>query len=284
MKHITILLISIIFLSSCDQLMKVANQAAKDYQNGGSAGQLTKEQVADGLKTALKVGTENSVNLLHGANGYFADQAVKILLPKEAEDLLLKAKNNSFAKKLGLDNQIQKMQNDVILRVNRAAEDAAVEAKPIFVNAITSLNLSQAWDILKGRNPLASSNSNSSMMQGTKAIAAFDSSAATHYLKSATYSQLKIAFKPKIDNSLNKKLVGNISTNQAWTKLITLYNKVAPYIGGQKLNPSLSDYVTQKALDGLFLKVAGVEREIRRNPGVWAKKAAQAILEKVFGK
>ena len=274
MRKIVVFFVGLLLLTSCDELLKIAGDVAQDYQNGGGS-QLTKQQVVDGLKTALKVGAENAVGILHKQDGYFADQAVKILLPKDAYDLLQKAKNNKMAKTLGVSTQIQKMENDVVLRLNRAAEDAAVEAKPIFVNAISNLNISQAWDILNGKNPLQHS--------GTQSIMAFDSSAATHYLRDATYTQLKSKFKPKIDNSLNKKLVGNISTNEAWTKTVTLYNKVAPYIGGKKLNPSLSDYATEKALDGLFLNVANVEKEIRRNPSQWAKKVAKDILEKVFG-
>jgi hypothetical protein len=258
-----------LFTVSCDQLAQIAQQTANGSQNN----QLTQAQVTEGLKTALSVGAENSVNLLHAKNGYFTDQAVKIFLPKEASDLLTKAKSNKMAQSLGLDKQIADLEADVILRINRAAEDAAVEAKPIIVSAITNLSLPQAWDILKGRNPMAATQT-----------ANFDSAAATHYLQSSTYPQLKQAFEPKINVALDKKLVGNISTNEAWTKLTTVYNKVAPYIGGQQLNPSLSDFVTTKALDGLFYKVALTEKDIRKNPAVWAKKVAKDILNKVFGR
>ena len=275
MKKLLFFISVIVVFASCDQLLKVAGDVAKEYNNGGSS-QLTKQQVTEGLKTALQAGTENAVGVLHQQNGYFADQTVKIMLPSDAYNLLKKAKNNKMAKTLGVSSKIQQLESDVVLRLNRAAEDAAIEAKPIFINAISNLNLSQAWDILKGRNPLHHS--------GSQSVMVFDSAAATHYLKDATFNQLKASFKPKIDASLNKKLVGNISTNEAWTKIITLYNQVAPYIGGKKLNPSLSDYATTKALDGLFLKVSEVEKDIRRNPGVWAKKLAKSILDKVFGK
>jgi hypothetical protein len=270
MKKIIGFIFVLAMFSSCDQLLKIANETANNYQNNN---ELTKEEVADGLKTALNVGAENSVNILHAQDGYFADMAVKIFLPKEAGDLLEKAKTNNMAKTLGLDKQIQQLESDVILRINRAAENAATEAKPIFINAITGLSIPQAWDILKGRNPMAATQT-----------MGFDSAAATHYLQSATYPALKQAFTPKINLALDKKLVGNISTNEAWNKLTGVYNKVAPYIGGQQLNPSLSDYVTEKALDGLFFKVAQTEKEIRREPAVWAKKVAKDILNKVFGR
>lgn len=269
MKKIIFLSMFAILFSSCDQLLQIVSEAANSHETN----ELTKNEVSEGLKTALTVGAENSVDILHAQNGYLADKAVKIFLPKEAANLLSKAKANKFAKTLGLDKQIMNMEVDVIMRINRAAEDAASEAKPIFVGAIKNMSLPQAWDILKGKNPMASSQTMN-----------FDSAAATHYLQSTTYDQLKQAFMPKINLALDKKLVGNVSTNEAWSKLIGIYNKVAPYIGGEKLNPSLAEYVTEKALNGLFLKVGETEKEIRREPAVWAKKVAKDILNRVFGR
>ncbi len=236
---------------------------------------LTKEQVIEGLKTALKVGTDTTTVSLHQTDSYFRDALIKILLPKDAQNVLDFAMNNSYVQALGIDVLLKNQIDEVVLRMNRTAEDAAQEAKPIFSDAILNLSIDQAWDILNGSNPLDSTD--------TKRTEVFDSAAATHYLYSATFRQLKTAYKPKIDNALSKELVAGISTKDAWKKLTDLYNPVASTLGQKELDPSLSTFVTERALDGLFLKVAGIERDIRKNPVVWALQTAQDILEKVFG-
>ena len=243
MKRITaiILLTLTLGLSSCDILQQILDEANQQTS-------LSNSEIIQGLKEALTTGAVASSKTLHATDGYFKDQAVKILLPPEANVIV-----ENIRKVPGLGN---KMMDDLVLRINRSAEDAAVEAKPIFINAVKSMTIQDGMTILKGSN-----------------------TAATNYLKSKTYTQLKNAFRPKIDNSLNKKLVGNVSTNQAWTQVTTLYNKVAPFIGKPKVNTSLSDYVTRKALDGLFVKVADEEKKIRANPYQYASD----IIKKVFG-
>ncbi len=237
-----IFFISLTFgLSSCDILQQILDETSTQTT-------LSNSEIIQGLKEALTEGAISSSKTLHATDGYFKDAAVKILLPPEANVII-----ENVRKVPGLGD---KMMDDLVLMINRSAEDAAVEAKPIFINAVKSMTIQDGMTILKGGN-----------------------TAATNYLRSKTYNQLKSAFAPKINNSLNKKLVGNVSTNQAWTKTTTLYNKVAPFIGKPKVNTSLGDYVTRRALDGLFLKVADEERKIRANPYQYVSD----IIKKVFG-
>ncbi len=243
MKRIAIIFfISATFsFGSCDVLQQILDEASTQST-------LTNSEIIQGLKEALTTGAVSSSNILHRTDGYFKDAAVKILLPPEANVI-----TENIRKVPGLGD---KMMDDLVLRINRSAEDAAIEAKPIFINAVKSMTIQDGMAILKGSN-----------------------TAATNYLKNKTYNQLKSAFAPKINNSLNKKLVGNISTNQAWTQTTTLYNKVAPFIGKPKVNTSLGDYVTRRALDGLFYKVAEEEKKIRANPYQYTSD----IIKKVFG-
>ncbi|MEI7677531.1 MAG: DUF4197 domain-containing protein, partial [Bacteroidales bacterium] len=194
----------------------------------------------------------NTVTTLNKQNGYFSNQALKILLPDDAKMI---ADNIRYIP--GGD----KMLSEVVLRLNRAAEDAAVEAKPIFVNAIRNMSITDATGILFGGK-----------------------NAATNYLKQATFTQLTAAFTPKIEASLDKKLIGNISTTQSWNTLTTAYNKVANSIIGQTaslkpVNSNLSAYVTQHALNGMFVSLGNEEKLIRENPTA----RINPLLKKVFG-
>jgi hypothetical protein len=127
-----------------------------------------------------------------------------------------------------------KLMDDFELSLNRGAEDAAKQAMPIFSNAITSMTIQDAWAILKGEN-----------------------NAATVYLKRTTNTQLYNSFKPVIQNSLQK-----VNATKYYTDIITRYNKI-PLV--KKVNPNLEDYVTNKAIDGLFVLVNQEELNIRTN-------------------
>lgn len=236
-----------IIVSSCAELQQVANQMVTT-----NSAMITKTDNSAGLKEALLVGTANSVLKLNKQDGYFANQALKILLPSEAEPIL---------KNIKLIPGGEKLVSDVVLRLNRAAEDAASEAKPIFVSAIRNMTISDATSILFGAND-----------------------AATAYLRNKTYSQLTNAFSPKIDASLSKKLVGNVSTTDSWKALATAYNSVANTLVGKAasmkpVNVNLSQYVTERALAGMFTSLATEERQIRVNPAA----RVNTLLQKVFG-
>jgi hypothetical protein len=215
---------------------------------------LTNSEVVAGLREALNVGTDTSVTVLNKVDGYFRDEAVKILLPEEAQVMY---KNiNSVP---GLSAIITPLLDNTILAMNRAAEDAATEAKPIFVNAIKGITITDGFNILNGAD-----------------------TAATSYLKGATYDSLFQKFQPKINVSLSKPLVAGTSAQSIYSSLIDAYNN-ASFNGSlyAKVNTnSLSEHVTKKGLNGLFLKVADQEKKIRKDP------IAQVtdILKKVFGK
>lgn len=210
---------------------------------------LSNEEVIAGLKQALNVGTDTSVTVLNKLDGYFKDEAVKILLPPEAQ--VMYANLNKVP-------GISTLMDQTILAMNRAAEDAASEAKPIFVNAITSITIGDGFAILKGTD-----------------------SAATTYLRGKTYDSLYQKFQPKIDVSLNKPLVAGVSAQSAYSNLIDAYNTAS--LNGLLFNKvttnSLSSHVTTKGLNGLFLKVSDQEKKIRKDP------LAQVtdLLKKVFG-
>ena len=218
------------------------NQASGNNSGSGTSGLgsgLSNTDIVSGLKEALRVGTQNASGKLNQTNGYFGNPLVKILLPKEvqqAESMLRSFGFGSYADKL-------------ILSLNRAAEDAAKQATPIFVNAITSMSITDGLQILQGGN-----------------------TAATDFLKGRTTSALTTAFRPVIDKSLSK-----VGANTYWSQFFTAYNKLP--ITKTKVNTDLSGYVTEQALTGMFTTIAQEESNIRKNPAG----TANALLQKVFG-
>jgi hypothetical protein len=254
-RYVAIILIIISFsFTSCEDLF-----------NGDEDG-LTTEDVIEGLKTALEIGTDTASSVLGLVNGYYGNQLYKIYLPPEADIIV----ENLSLLPVGAD-----LVEDVILGINRAAEDAAKEAAPIFKNSISQMTLSDAWDILNGTNPA----------ENTKSAEGFDSTAATGYFKVTTYDALTGVYSPKINTALQKDLLDiNYSPYDAWEDLTGAYNTVASSIVGQLagLTPVTTDigvYCTGKALDGLFHKVGEEEKKIRKNPFQWAID----IIQKVFG-
>ena len=154
------------------------------------------------------------------------------------------------------------MVDDVILRINRSAENAAKDVKPIFVDAITSMTIEDGLNILNGVS--------------TSKVE-FDSTAATSYLRAKTYNSLFNLYEPKIGTALDQKIVGDVSTNDAWYLLTGNYNAICN--PGDEVETELGAFATSKALDGLFYKVGEEEKKIRKDPYKWALD----ILQKVFG-
>lgn len=233
------ILATVLCFASCtpEQIQSVLN-------NGG----LTNDEIIQGLKSALTVGTDTSVTILNKVDGFYKDDVVKILLPDDARPILDKI---SLIPGGAGDFLLEQ----AIISINRAAEDAAVEAKPIFIDAITGITITDGLSILNGTD-----------------------TAATAYLKGKTFTPLYNAFQPKIDASLSKTLVGNISANSAYSNLVSAYNTI-PLVTKISTN-SLSSHVTNKALTGLFIKVADEEMAIRKDPLA----RVNDILKKVFTK
>jgi len=239
MKKPTIIIILSVmsFLS-----LRVQSQNFQDAMkiiSPGTTGSLSQKDAADGIKEALVKGTGESVNLVSALNGYFGNPEIKIPFPENARTI------ESKLRAIGLGNKVDEM----ILTINRAAEDAAKSAQPIFVSAITGMNISDALQIVSGKND-----------------------AATQYLSKTTTPQLKAKFSPVIKTSLDK-----VDATRLWSELITAYNQI---LFVTKQNPDLAGYVTDKAIGGLFVMIAKEELKIRQNPVA----RTTELLRKVFGK
>jgi hypothetical protein len=198
---------------------------------------LTSDQVGAGLKEALTKGISKGADKVSLLDGYFKNPKIKIPFPPEVQKVETKLRQ------LGLDSQVDKF----VMTLNRGAEDAAKSAKPIFVSAITSLTIADAWSILKG-----------------------EENAATNYLKKTTSSQLMEKFRPVMANSLDK-----VNATKYYKDVIGTYNKI-PFV--EKVNPDLKEYASQKAVDGLFFMIAKEEKNIREDPIA----RTTELLKKVF--
>lgn len=230
-KIILLLTIPFLFaLNGCAELQTVVD-------NLPTTGGVNTNEVGLGLKQALELGVTDGVDILGKKNGFFKDQAVKILLPNELQ------KVDKTLRSIGLGA----LADEGLKVLNRAAEDAVVEAKPIFVSAIKGLTFQDAMGLLKGGNQ-----------------------SATSYLKNKTTAQLTTAFQPKIQSSLDK-----VGANDIWANIIQKYNSI-PLV--KPVNPNLTQYVTQKTLDGLFKKIGKEELDIRKNIGA----RTTPLLRKVF--
>jgi hypothetical protein len=201
--------------------------------------QLTDQEVVDGLKEALRIGSENAVDTLMAPDGYFGDAAVKILFPDDAATV------ETTLRALPGGNTLC---DQLILKLNRTAEDAADAAAPIFVNAIQNMTIEDGLAILHGSDD-----------------------AATQYLQNQTRSQLYTEFKPEIEASL-----ASVGANSAWTTVMDTYNAIPFHTPA---NADLPDYTTNKALDGVFNKLAGEELKIRKDVNA----RVTDLLKKVFG-
>jgi hypothetical protein len=211
----------------------------KAVSGGNSGSSLSSDEIVKGLKEALTLGAEKSTDKLSMVNGFFKDAVVKILLPEQAQ------KVEKTLRSVGMGQMV----DDAILSINRAAEDASKTATPIFVNAIKNMSIQDALGILRGSD-----------------------TSATSYLKKTTSPELTKSFKPIIDTSLQKT-----DATKYWKTVFETYNNLPTTF--KKVDPDLSSYVTQKAMDGIFYYVAVEEKNIRKDP------AAQVtdILKKVFG-
>ena len=239
-----ILALTIIF-ASCAEMMTV-------LQSSTSSLPLTEDEVVSGLKEALITGARNSSTRLGAIDGYFGDEAIKILLPEEARVIV-----DNLSKIPGGDKLVQ----DAILSINRAAEDAAREVAPIFVNSVKQMTIGDAFGILNGADD-----------------------AATQYLNRTTYKEIFTLYSPKIQASVEKPLVGGISTQDSWDELTGQWNKLAGSVAGRlagfkPVETNLTEYLTGKALDGMFKKVAEEELKIRRDIDA----RVSPVLRRVFG-
>lgn len=248
---------------------------------------LSDSEIAEGLKEALKVGTDTSTSQLSKIDGYLKDQAVKILLPAEIRARIEEFKaasidlgfttvtgaqvyNQGFTNSaLGINiAPLKDKEDELVVGINRAAESAASIAGPIFIDAITGITIADARDILFGSD-----------------------TAATFYLRQRTYTSLFDEYEPKIDAALQSVKIGNTSVVDSYENYVSDYNNIINTsipgfgtigsIAGLKAIAAsdLSAYSTGKGLDGLFLKISEEEADIRKDPLA----RVNDILQKVFG-
>jgi hypothetical protein len=243
MKTPTLHKLSLLTLSLCFMLL-----SSCDVQSQAKIGSILKQipatgtpstlEIASGIKQALEIGTSNGADKLSAKDGFLGNMAVKILFPPEAK------KVESTLRSIGLGS----LADNVVTSLNRAAEDAAKEAKPIFVSAIKQMTITDATNILLGNN-----------------------TAATEYFKRVTTSQLMAKFSPVVTSSLSK-----VGATKYWTDAATAYNRI-PLV--KPVNADLSNYVAQKAIEGMFVQVAQEELQIRSNINA----RSTTLLQKVFG-
>lgn len=217
------------------ELLKKASNIALPSSSG-----LSTDEIAGGLKEALQKGAQTGTQKLSTPGGFLENAALKIIMPPEAQKI------ESTLRRLGF-NQLM---DDMIVSMNRAAEDACKTAVPIFTTAIKEMTITDGINILRGSD-----------------------TSATSYLRSKTNTALAQSFSPIIKTSLDK-----VNATQYWEKIITTYNSV-PLIG-KKMNPDLVGYVTDKSLSGIYTEIASQEKDIRANPAA----RTSALLQKVFTK
>jgi hypothetical protein len=240
---ILLFFVTILFaITSCDVLNEAATLVNSTTTNTTpTKPSLTNDEVISGLKEALNVGIKNSVNLTSVTDGFLKNTAIRLPFPPDA------AKVKQKALDLGLSGQVEKFETTL----NRAAEEATKEALPIFADAIKNMSISDGFAILNGGD-----------------------GSATKFLRDNTTQKLVAAFSPKVQAAIS-----TVKLTEYWEPLITKYNAAMAISGGQKLNPDLNKYVTEKAIEGLFYMVAIEENKIRKDPMA----RVTDILQKVFG-
>ena len=215
---------------SCAEMQQVMDQLP---QGTG----LTQAEIGNGLKEALNNGISKQVTKLTTTDGFFKNEAVKILLPDELKIV------DTKLRQIGLSS----LADEGLKVLNRAAEDAVKEATPIFVDAVKQMTFNDAKNILMGNN-----------------------TAATTYLQNTTSNALYSKFNPVIKNSFAK-----VGADKVWNNIITKYNSI-PLV--TKVNPDLTDYTTNKAMEGVFKMIAVEEGNIRTNINA----RSSDLLKKVF--
>lgn len=245
MKKLLLILLFIPLIGTAQfgDIIKKATEAAKTVTTTttttttGSGINTKGLDISAGLKEALNKGIEVQVSKLTAMDGFYKNEAVKILMPDELK------KVDAMMRSIGMS----KLADDGIKSLNRAAEDAVKEATPIFVKAVKNISITNAKDILMGAD-----------------------NSATLYLQGATNTDLYAKFNPVVKTSL-----GKVGADAIWANIITKYNAL-PFIS--KINPDLNDYVTQKALDGVFTMITVEEKNIRGK----LSSRSSTLLKKVF--
>ena len=204
------------FATSCDTLSKLPGATS-----------ITEQEAAQGIREALDQGVGRGINLLNKQDGFFSNQAYKLLLPPDAQKI------ETTLRDLGMGGMVDR----AILQINRAAEDAVGFARPIFVDAIRDMSIMDALNIVKGSRD-----------------------AATQYFRQKTTEKLIAAFSPVIKQSLDK-----FQATKYYSDVVNTYNRFPTTLN--KINPDLPSYVVGRSVDALFDQIAKEEANIRSNAG-----------------
>lgn len=246
---------------SCDKVAKLLSSVG-----------LSEGEIVQGLRTALDSSANTTTLSASKVNGFLLNELIKIAAPPEVVDLKnslegladnkLAAAAFTLAAGQSPDAFLKDKMGSLVASINHAAEEGAKKAYPIFKKAITEMTITDGLGILQGGK-----------------------TAATDYLRAKTFDDLVKAFSEPV-----KAVVENGEVSRLWKPVAEKYNKVGPLVSGQsfaeytftgpeRVNPDLSEYITERAMDGLFKLVAREEAAIRENP----RKYASAIISRVFG-
>jgi len=245
----------VLTFTTCGTLDSIINMGGM----GGVEGVFTPntEQMTSALREALKKGAENAGSALSLTGAFSNNLARKIPLPPEAQPIL-----DNISRIPGGQQQI----DSLLLRINTAAESASKKVGPIFGEAITSMTISDAANILRGSN-----------------------TAATEYFERTTTAPLIAAFRPELNAALSEPIIAGISAQQAWVTLATNYNAVANSIVGtlanlQPVNADINEFVLSKALTAVFSEMGDVEKNIRANPAQFLSSISTSVFNWAKGR
>ena len=187
------------------------------------------------------MGINNATKLTSVTDGFYKNPEIFIPFPEQAKVV------QEYANNLGLGGQI----DNVVVALNRAAEEASKEAVPIFVDAIKGMSIGDGFAILNGGD-----------------------GAATRFLIERTTAQLKQAFMPKVKAAIEK-----VELTKLWQPIVSKYNMTTTITGKPKVQEDLSEYVLDRSISGLFIMVEKEENKIRKDPIA----RVNDILKRVFG-
>lgn len=239
MKNLSIAMVMLVLIfsgSACAQIR--LNQVIKSGSSGQDKG-LSNDKIIKGLKEALSRGADLASGRASQSDGFYRNPLIKIPFPQEARQM------EQTLRSVGMSKQV----DDFIRTLNRAAEEAAKKAAPVFIGAITRMTVNDGLGILRGGDH-----------------------AATNFLKGATSSALAGEFRPVVKEALQK-----VEITRYWSPLVKKYNQI-PMV--KRMNPDLEAYVTDRAISGLFSLIAEEEAKIRKDPAA----TANALIQEVFGK
>lgn len=229
--------VSCCFFVGCETLNTAGISKVLSSAGSGANG-LSSNTIVAGLKEALQVGTRNAVEQTASEGGYLNNEAIRIPIPEKLQKMA------SGLRKIGLGGRVDQFET----KMNRAAEQAAAKAAPVFLDAIKEMSFAEARDILQGHD-----------------------TAATEYFRGATEKELTRRYQPIVSQAMN-----SVGAVRLFEDLQTRYNKL-PLV--PEMNYQVEDYVVNEALNGLFHVLANEEQKIRANPAA----RTTDLLRRVFG-